>query len=105
MERPEEISGSSLMNLIERLRNDKIVLSLYISNVEYEGLSIILGTKIINRKECMMLDFPAGMEELRSHTHGLPVSIEFTDKNKINYYLKSIIEFLGWRIQKNDNRT
>jgi c-di-GMP-binding flagellar brake protein YcgR len=92
MERPEEISGKKMLELIEQLKKDKIVLSVHILDTENEGLSIILGTKIVNDKQCLILDFPTGIGGMIFHAKDLKVAIEFADKNKIHYNLKSVIE-------------
>jgi len=92
MESPEEITGNKMLEILEQLKRDKITLRFIILGTSNEGLSIVLGTKVIDDKPCLILDFPTGIGGIIFHAQGLKAFIEFTDSNKIHYNIRSIIE-------------
>jgi len=92
MENPEEIAGNKMLELLEQIKNDRITLRVIILGTGNEGLSIVLGTEIIDDKPCLILDFPTGIGGIIFHAQGLKAIIEFTDRNKIRYTLRSVIE-------------
>jgi c-di-GMP-binding flagellar brake protein YcgR len=92
MEDTEIITGSKMLDLLDQLKRERTTLNLYIPGTGYEGLSIMLGVERINGIPCINMDFPTGIGPGIFLTQGKKVIIEFIDKNKIHYHLRSIIE-------------
>jgi c-di-GMP-binding flagellar brake protein YcgR len=92
MEDPEFIAGSRMLELLEQLKRERITLNLKVLGTGIEGLSILLGRKEVNGNQCLMMDFPAGARYDILYANGRKVVVEFSDKNKIHYSLKSVIK-------------
>lgn len=92
MEAPEIITGEKMLGLVDQLKRDRIALKLNIAGSYNEGLSILLGSKDVNGKPCLMIDFPAGARFDMLYANGKKVNIEFTDKKKIHYNFRSTVE-------------
>lgn len=97
MEPPESITGERLLVLLDQLKRERITLHLTVPGTGNEGLSILLGTKTLNGKPCLILDFPAGAHYDILYAQGKKVIIEFSDKNKVHYSLRSVIESVSPR--------
>ena len=98
MEDPEIITGSRMLDLLDQLKRERTILNLNVLGTGNEGLSILLGRKEVNGSQCLMMDFPAGVRYDILYAHGRKVVIQFTDKNKIHYSLRSVIEGVSPRI-------
>jgi c-di-GMP-binding flagellar brake protein YcgR len=92
MNSAEKITGDKIFKLINQLKKEKSILRLNILGTGYEGLSIVLGIKMINESPCLILDFPAGARESILNSQGKKTIIEFNDKDRILYTLRSIVE-------------
>jgi|GEM_PF-2076391 len=92
MEDPEIITGGRMLDLLDQLKRERTILNLNVLGTGNEGLSILLGRKEVNGRQCLMMDFPAGARFEILYAHGRKVFIEFTDKNRIHYSLRSAIE-------------
>jgi len=92
MENPEEITGSKIPELLEQLKRERITIRFVVLGTGSEGLSIVLGTKVVDGKTCLIIDIPTGMRYWISQAQGMKAFIEFTDKDKVHYTLRSKIE-------------
>jgi len=92
MEDPEIITGKKMIELLDQLKSERITLNLRVFGTGNEGLSILLGRKPVNAKQCLILDFPAGARFDILYAEGNKVIVEFSDKNRIHYSLRSVIE-------------
>ena len=97
MEDPEIITGKKMLQLLDQLKRERITLNLRVFGSGNGGLSILLGRKQLNGKQCLILDFPAGARYDILYANGRKVVVEFSDKNKIHYSLRSKIESVSPR--------
>jgi c-di-GMP-binding flagellar brake protein YcgR len=94
VEEPESITGDQIPILFDRLKSERTILKLHLMGVRNDWLSIVIGIKTSNGTPCFVMDFPGGAGyELRG-SQGKKVIIEFTDRNRVHYRLRSVIEMI-----------
>jgi c-di-GMP-binding flagellar brake protein YcgR len=92
MEEPESIIEDQIPILLERLKSERTILKLYMPGINNDWLSIVLGIKANNESPCFVIDFPGGGGYELRNSQGKKVIIEFTDRNRVHYRLRSVIK-------------
>jgi c-di-GMP-binding flagellar brake protein YcgR len=91
MDNAERVTGQNLINMIETLKKEKTIIKLLIPGAGIEGLSIVVGIKTGDSQPGFIIDFPAGVGIGIFYAQGSRIVIEFNDREKINYRLRSVI--------------
>jgi c-di-GMP-binding flagellar brake protein YcgR len=92
MEGPESITGDKIRELLGLLKMERTILKLIILGARNEWLSIVLEAEASNGIPCFVIDFPGGAGDDIMHSKGKKIIIEFTDKDRVHYRLRSVIE-------------
>jgi c-di-GMP-binding flagellar brake protein YcgR len=92
LESPESITGEKIPELLDRFKQERTTLKFNIPGAWNEWLSIIVEVGINNGTPCFVIDYPGGPSGDLLNSQGKKIIIEFTDKNRIHYRLRSVIE-------------
>lgn len=87
---PMVTSGEKRFNIFEQLQRDKTLLTLHIPRVDFDKLTIIIGTMTRDNIPFFLIDKPPGFDEAASDVKGIEIHFEFTGRDKVKYSFKTI---------------
>jgi c-di-GMP-binding flagellar brake protein YcgR len=91
----EEISGEKLLELFNRIKQERTILRLHLLGKDFERLTIITGLERKNDETYLAIDSPKDLGDHLTEDKGGRLFFEFTDKKKIHYSFKTNLKDLA----------
>jgi len=91
----ENIDGDKLFSIFEQLISQKILVKVYLPQIDYEKLTLITGTHADGRRPIFIIDVPQGLHEAIADTDSNRLAFEFTSSDKVTHRFHSDIESIS----------
>jgi c-di-GMP-binding flagellar brake protein YcgR len=87
----ENLNGDKLFLIFQQLVNQKILIKVYLPQVEYESLTLVTDTCDEDRRPIFRIDVPKGLLAAITESKSKQLSFEFTSTDKVSHRFKSDI--------------
>jgi hypothetical protein len=87
----ENLNGDKLFSIFQQLVNQKILIKVYLPQVEYESLTLVTATCDEDRRPIFQIDIPKGLLAAITESKSNQLSFEFTSADKVSHRFKSDI--------------
>ena len=89
MQKPEKIEGDNLVDIFEKLKEDKTLIKLRLPDKDYECLTIITKVFPHKKKSTFMIDSPKDFQPTFGGLKDTKMHFEFTGKDDLSYTFKT----------------
>ncbi len=81
----ENIDGEKLFMIFDQLISQKILVKVYLPQIDYENLTLITDTRTDGQRPIFMIDVPKGLHEALAGLESNRLAFEFTSTDKVTH--------------------
>jgi c-di-GMP-binding flagellar brake protein YcgR len=94
MSKFENIEGNKLLSIFQQLISQKILVKLFLTNSDFESLTLVTGTQVDGALQIFRIDAPEGLAAAITASSAQKLSFEFTSSDRVTHRFEAEID--GW---------
>ena len=94
MSKFENIEGNKLLSIFQQLISQKILVRLFLTNSDFESLTLVTGTQADGGLQIFIVDAPEGLKAAITASSAQKLSFEFNSSDRVTHRFEAEID--GW---------
>jgi c-di-GMP-binding flagellar brake protein YcgR len=94
MSKFENIEGNKLLSIFQQLISQKILVKIFLSNFDFESLTLVTDTQMDGGFQIFRIDAPEGLQAAVAASGAQQLSFEFTSSDRVTHRFEAEVD--GW---------